>query len=348
MMAQRQYSGIAAGPRSAVRALAPLRAARRVSVRPRASAEPATLTPAALYTELDQACDAYKRCPPSLKIEYSADVKASYEALQAAGALPKWGAGGDALPARRNVFPGELRQAGVKNPDKIAVPSIRNDAAFLASTCLFFGLLAVVLGQLPGDWGFFSSYLSGSMILVVMGVGSTAPGLLQVVIDRFSQIYPDYRQRVLQHEAAHFLVGYLLGVPVTGYSIAMTREHVEFAETKLQARIITRDLSEAEVDQLAAVSVAGIAAEGMAYEEVMGQTADLTDLQRILLRQRPALTNAAQQSTTRWAVWAAAMMLRRYSAEYEALQAALAAGKSVPECIQAIEAVPSSSPAPSA
>jgi hypothetical protein len=36
--------------------------------------------------------------------------------------------------------------------------------------------------------GFFGSYLSGAMILVVMGIGSTAPGLLQVVIDQFSQL----------------------------------------------------------------------------------------------------------------------------------------------------------------
>ena len=52
----------------------------------------------------------------------------------------------------------------------------------------------------------------------------------------------------------------------------------------------------------------------------MGQTADLIDLQRILLRQRPPLSNAAQQTTSRWAVWAAAMVLRRYKAEHEALQ----------------------------
>jgi hypothetical protein len=44
------------------------------------------------------------------------------------------------------------------------------------------------------------------MILVVMGIGSTVPGLLQVIIDRFSQVFPDYRERVLRHEAAHFLV----------------------------------------------------------------------------------------------------------------------------------------------
>ena len=40
----------------------------------------------------------------------------------------------------------------------------------------------------PHPQGFFGSYLSGSVILVVMGIGSTAPGLLQVAIDQFSQV----------------------------------------------------------------------------------------------------------------------------------------------------------------
>jgi hypothetical protein len=39
---------------------------------------------------------------------------------------------------------------------------------------------AVVLGQLPGDWGFFGAYLTGGIVLGVLAVGSTAPGLLQV------------------------------------------------------------------------------------------------------------------------------------------------------------------------
>jgi hypothetical protein len=43
---------------------------------------------------------------------------------------------------------------------------------------------AVILGQLPGDWGFFTSYLTGAIVLVVLAVGSTAPGLLQVRFQR--------------------------------------------------------------------------------------------------------------------------------------------------------------------
>jgi hypothetical protein len=69
----------------------------------------------------------------------------------------------------------------------------------------------------------------------------------------------------------------------------------------------------------------------------MGQTADLIDLQRILLRQRPPLSSAQQLNVTRWAVWAAATLLRRHKAEHEALQAALAEGRSLADCVRAIE-----------
>lgn len=48
-----------------------------------------------------------------------------------------------------------------------------------------------------------------------------------------------------------------MGVPVTSYSLGIGQEHVEFAEAKIQARIITRDLSDAEIDGLAVVAVAG-------------------------------------------------------------------------------------------
>jgi hypothetical protein len=53
------------------------------------------------------------------------------QALQAAGALSKWGAAAGVLPARRGVLPGELRQMGIKSPDKMGVPSTRNEQAFL-------------------------------------------------------------------------------------------------------------------------------------------------------------------------------------------------------------------------
>jgi hypothetical protein len=103
------------------------------------------------------------------------------------------------------------------------------------------------------------------------------------------------------------------------------------------ARPPAQVLSDEEIDCLSVVAVAGMAAEGQQFDEVLGQTADLQDLQRILLRAQNKMSSSQQQSITRWAVWTAGQMLRAHKAEFEALQAALARGATVAECVQAIE-----------
>jgi hypothetical protein len=101
--------------------------------------------------------------------------------------------------------------------------------------------------------------------------------------------------------------------------------------------LIEGKLSNSDIDALAPVAVAGVAAEGQRYDEVMGQTADLFDLQRILLRSEERLSDAQQQSLTRWAVWCAATALRRHGRAYDAARAAMADGRPVDQVIRAIE-----------
>ena len=43
-------------------------------------------------------------------------------------------------------------QVGIKDPEKVAIPSVRNDAAFLYTLVGVTSVLAVLGGQLPGDW----------------------------------------------------------------------------------------------------------------------------------------------------------------------------------------------------
>lgn len=290
-----------------------------------------------LWGNLKEACEQVRRAPLSEKLNFSINIRNALEDLKESGQAPKWGAAATDMVKRRNVFQGELKQVGIKEPGNIAKSSTRNDMAFLVTVTGVTSVLAVVAGQLPGDWGFFSSYLIGGITLGVLAVGSTAPGLLQGIIDKFSQVYPDYRQRVVQHEAAHFLVGYLMGVPVTNYSLSIGQEHTEFAEAKIQKRIIERQLEDEEIDQLALVAVAGIAAEGQNYEEVMGQTADLLDLQRLLLRSKTKLSDNQQQNITRWAVFSAANLLRQYKEEFQAVQEGMSQGASVSAIMRSIE-----------
>merc|ERR1712113_644247 len=107
---------------------------------------------------------------------------------------------------------------------------------------------------LPGDWGFFVPYLVGGISLGVLAIGSTAPGLLQFAIDRFSNVFPDYRERVLRHEAAHFLVGYLFGVPIAGYTLDVSKEHIDFVEGKLGKSMFVDDIEEGDLDMLSIVA----------------------------------------------------------------------------------------------
>jgi hypothetical protein len=83
--------------------------------------------------------------------------------------------------------------------------------------------------------------------------------------------------------------------------------------------------------------MAGVAGEGRWSETVVGQTADLFDLQKVLTRARPPLSPSAQQNATRWAVWTAAKLLRDRDAEYEALCGAMDRGASLADCVRAIE-----------
>lgn len=75
------------------------------------------------------------------------------KALQQAGAVPKWGVVLEQPPARCNVFLGELKRVGVKDPQAIGTPSTRNEASFLFAVVMSTSLVAVVAGVvLPGDW----------------------------------------------------------------------------------------------------------------------------------------------------------------------------------------------------
>lgn len=83
--------------------------------------------------------------------------------------------------------------------------------------------------------------------------------------------------------------------------------------------------------------LAGLAAEGLKYDNVMGQSADLFSLQRLFNRSKQPLKGAEQQNVTRWAVLYAGSLLKNNAQAYDALMAAMANQVSVSECIRAIE-----------
>ncbi|CAK9147654.1 unnamed protein product [Ilex paraguariensis] len=227
-------------------------------------------------------------------------VKEALDQLSEVGWAKKWSS--QPYVSRCTTSLRELTTLGIKNAENLAIPSVRNDAVFLFTVVGTTGFLGVLAGQLPGDWGFFVPYLIGSISLVVLAVGSISPGLLQAAIGGFSSFFPDYQERIASHEAAHFLVAYLLGLPILGYSLDIGKEHVNLIDEKLEKLIYSGQLDAKELDRLAVVAMAGLAAEGLKYDKVVGQSADLFTLQRLINRSKPQISKEQQQNLTRWAV----------------------------------------------
>ncbi|KAL8211282.1 hypothetical protein R6Q57_005719 [Mikania cordata] len=262
-------------------------------------------------------------------------VKEALNQLSESGWARKWSS--QPYVSRRTTSLRELTTLGMKNAENLAIPSVRNDAAFLFTVVGTTGFLGILAGQLPGDWGFFVPYLIGSISLVVLAVGSVSPGLLQAAIGGFSTFFPDYQDRIARHEAAHFLVAYLLGLPILGYSLDIGKENVNLIDEKLEKLLYSGQLDSKELDRLAVVAMAGLAAEGLEYDKVVGQSADLFTLQRFINRSKPQLKSQEQQNLTRWAVLFAGSLLKNNQKLHEAVMSAMSKKASVIECIEAIE-----------
>ncbi|KAG2410552.1 uncharacterized protein HKW66_Vig0012170 [Vigna angularis] len=265
----------------------------------------------------------------------SDSVKEALNQLGEVGWAKKWSS--QPYVSRRTTSLRELTNLGIKNAENLAIPSVRNDAAFLFTVVGTTGFFAVLAGQLPGDWGFFVPYLIGSISLVVLAVGSISPGLLQAAISSFSSFFPDYQERITRHEAAHFLIAYLLGLPILDYSLDIGKEHVNLIDERLEKLIYSGQLDSKELDRLAVVSMAGLAAEGLTYDKVVGQSADLFTLQRFINRTKPPLSKDQQQNLTRWAVLFAASLLKNNKVLHEALMEAMAKKASVLEHIKCVK-----------
>jgi len=65
--------------------------------------------------------------------------------------------------------------------------------------------------------------------LAFVGYGIATPEKLQTLLVSIQRnVFPTYRKRMIQHEAAHFLLGHLLGLPIKGYAANAVKSAVEF------------------------------------------------------------------------------------------------------------------------
>ncbi|GAX26502.1 hypothetical protein FisN_23Lh027 [Fistulifera solaris] len=253
--------------------------------------------------------------------------------------------------------------------------------------------------------------------LFFAGYGIARTEQLQAVLANVQrQLFPSYRKRLLQHEAGHFLMGYLLGWPIQNYQledglqqavlfypladefVGVTRaqqlgfdsnrkrrdetsleeqkevsapfyssqgrgqrELLEQSVFRKNANYDNRDqkqqdfsrlpklqdpttvwpykgFSDAVLDQITVVSVAGVCAELLLTGSAEGGVADLQQL-TVILKESSAeiLTERDVCNKIRYALGFSMSQLRRHLGVLDALAEAMDEGKSIAECVYVME-----------
>ena len=152
------------------------------------------------------------------------------------------------------------------------------------------------------------------------------------------------RERVLHHEAGHFLVAYLLDIPISGYTLTAWeafkqgrsgRGGVIFDTSALPKTTTKIQEISLITDKYSKVFMAGIAAEKLVYGEAEGGKEDRAAL-------RSALTSLGFTSQScilkeRSAQLQVTNLIEKNKGAYQALVTAMKERKSVESCYQKIK-----------
>ena len=170
-------------------------------------------------------------------------------------------------------------------------------AVTLGSTVLAIGSLVL----LPQNIGATLCYLFALIPVAFIAVGSSAPGLIAAGIAATQGTADDQEKRedrICRHEAAHFLCGYLCGLPVKSYEITDTGfPCVEFHSSG-EGEAAGRELSQEEIAALSIVAMSGSVAEALSLGEAKGGENDLLQLDQFFRRSKEFIGAAKQQEVS--------------------------------------------------
>ena len=107
-----------------------------------------------------------------------------------------------------------------------------------------------------------------------------------LILDTIAGTSPAYRQRIVQHEAGHFLVAHLLGIPITGYTLSAWESigQGQSAQGGVMIAPPQVDVSTQLLQQYCTVWMAGIVAEKLIYDRAEGGSEDRRQLRGLLFR----------------------------------------------------------------
>lgn len=163
----------------------------------------------------------------------------------------------------------------------------------------------------------------------------------------YQTLFPEYKQKVVSHEAGHFLLSYLLGVPIRGCvtSAMEARKYPDirgqagtiFYDYKLADELAKQKVTRSSLDRVSVIIMAGIAAEALKYDKAEGGAIDEASLIQFLSSIQPPWNIIKIQGQARWAALQAILLIKEHQESYNALVDALNNNLPLGDCIMAIE-----------
>jgi len=274
-----------------------------------------------------------------------------YQTLRDQGKLTLYGAVDSKIPpaAGTHTLPPALLEEILGMPMQALTPKPNNNLLVAGATvAVAEGILSLALG-VPLNLLIFLTAFLVSLDRVFLN-GATSESFLKL----FS---PGVQDKILRHEAGHFLAAYLLGCPVEGIVLSawgalkdrrfgsrQVTAGTSFFDPEL-SRAINQGgsrLTRSTIDRYSIIVMAGIAAEAENYGRADGGAGDELALVGFLsplnANGRGTIWDAdGVKNQARWGAMQAVLMIREYRPAYDALVDALERGGSLGECIYAIE-----------
>ncbi|MEM9978919.1 MAG: ATP-dependent Zn protease [Cyanobacteria bacterium P01_D01_bin.2] len=202
-------------------------------------------------------------------------------------------------------------------------------------------LLGPLLSISPEGLATVTAALLGLVSLDQLGWQGRGGTLL---VDWLSQRSPEYCDRIVRHEAGHFLTAYMLGIPIDQYTLTAWETlkvgvggngGVIFKTDDIDQAVEVGKISQQQIDRYCTVWMAGIAAEELTYGSAQGGRDDRLKLN--LLWQQINRPLAEVPLKQRWSMLQAKTLIEKQPDAYDALIDAMAERRPVEECCELIE-----------
>ncbi|MDJ0617072.1 MAG: ATP-dependent Zn protease [Calothrix sp. MO_192.B10] len=166
----------------------------------------------------------------------------------------------------------------------------------------------------------------------------------RLMLDWIANFSPQHRERIIHHEAGHFLVAHILEFEVINYTLnaweALKQNQSGQGGVTVDDRHCTSQLEGGSLnthilDRYCTIWMAGIAAEKLVFNDTVGGLDDRQKLSAIL--QGLGFSELAYAQKQRFHALQAQNLLQENWSAYQALVNAMRQRQSVSDCVRAIE-----------